>query len=133
MMRFKAVALFTEDLAKMVAFYRDIIGFPLEWDGEDPHVFCEQDGLRFMLFGRKNFEELTNQSYTYPSGFNGTFQLALDADDPDEVDREYARMVKLGATAVIAPKTYPWGLRSCYIADPEGNLIEIATWKNPNA
>jgi uncharacterized glyoxalase superfamily protein PhnB len=51
-------------------------------------------------------------------------------DTPDEVDKEYHRMVSKGATPIIEPKTYPWGLRSCYVADPEGNLIEIATWKN---
>jgi len=75
----------------------------------------------------------TSQKYTYPSGNNGTFELALDVDTPEEVDKEYHKMVNKGATPIIEPKTYPWGLRSCYIADPEGNLIEIATWKNENA
>jgi len=45
----------------------------------------------------------------------------------------WALMVSKGATPIIEPKTYPWGLRSCYVADPEGNLIEIATWKSQNA
>lgn len=127
----KAVGLFVKDMATMVAFYRDVVGFALEWDGVDPSVIVEQDGLRFLLFGRSNFEELTGQTYTYPSGVNGTFELALDATTSDEVDREYNRMVSMGAAPVIAPKTYPWGLRSCYVANPEGNLIEIATWKSP--
>jgi len=56
-------------------------------------VIIEQDGLRFMLFGRNDFEEMTNQKYTYPSGNNGTFELVLDVDTPDEVDKEYQRMV----------------------------------------
>ncbi|MBE5899317.1 MAG: hypothetical protein E7279_06910 [Lachnospiraceae bacterium] len=25
----------------------------------------------------------------------------------------------------------PWGQRTCYIADPEGNLIEIGSWNKP--
>ena len=129
MMRLKAVGLFVKDMPTMVSFYRDVVGFPLDWDGIDPSVIIEQDGLRFMLFGRNDFEEMTNQKYTYPSGNNGTFELALDVDTPDEVDKEYQRMVSKGATPIIEPKTYPWGLRSCYIADPEGHLIEIATWK----
>jgi len=130
--KLKAVGLFVKDMATMVAFYRDVVGFPLKWDGVDPSVIIEQDGLRFLLFGRKDFEALTRRSYTYPSGNNGTFELALDVDTPEEVDREYERMVKQGAAPIIAPKTYPWGLRSCYVADPEGNLIEIATWKSPD-
>lgn len=131
--KLKAVGLFVEDMAKMVAFYRDVVGFPLEWDGADPSVIVEMEGLRFLLFGRADFEALTGQNYMYPAGQGGTFELALDVDTPHEVDREYERMVGLGAIPVIAPKTYPWGLRSCYVADPEGNLIEIATWKSPGA
>ena len=36
-----------------------------------------------------------------------------------------------GATAVLDPTTEPWGQRTCYIADPEGNLIEIGSWNKP--
>jgi len=129
-LKLKAVGLFVKDMATMVTFYRDVVGLPLEWDGVDPSVILEQDGLRFLLFGRNDFEELTSQKYTYPSGNNGTFELALDVDTPEEVDKEYHRMVSQGATPIVEPKTYPWGLRSSYVADPEGNLIEIATWKS---
>lgn len=27
--------------------------------------------------------------------------------------------------------TEPWGQRTCYIADPEGNLIEIGSFNRP--
>ncbi len=131
-LKLKAVGLFVKDMAAMVAFYRDVAGFPLEWDGIDPSVIVELDGLRFMMYSRQDFENLTGQAFTYPEGTNGTFELALDADTPEEVDKEYARMVSLGAVPVSEPKTYPWGLRSSYVADPEGNLIEIATWKSRN-
>lgn len=29
---------------------------------------------------------------------------------------------------VLEPELEPWGQRTCYIADPEGNLIEIGSW-----
>ena len=29
--KLKAVGLFVKDMATMVAFYRDVVGFPLEW------------------------------------------------------------------------------------------------------
>ena len=35
----------------------------------------------------------------------------------------------MGATPVMKPTTEPWGQRTCYIADPEGNLIEISSFK----
>jgi catechol 2,3-dioxygenase-like lactoylglutathione lyase family enzyme len=37
-------------------------------------------------------------------------------------------MVGLGAKPVYYPKTEQWGMRSSYIADPDGNLIEIGSW-----
>jgi len=29
----------------------------------------------------------------------------------------------------MEPTTEPWGQRTCYVADPEGNLIEIGSFK----
>ena len=36
-----------------------------------------------------------------------------------------------GATPVLEPENEPWGQRTCYVADPEGNLIEIGSWNKP--
>ena len=36
-----------------------------------------------------------------------------------------------GVTPVLEPEIEPWGQRTCYIADPEGNLIEIGSWNKP--
>ena len=47
------------------------------------------------------------------------------------MDREFARTVALGAQSVMEPATEPWGQRTCYIADPEGNLIEIGSFDRP--
>ncbi len=35
-MRLNAVGLFVKDMATMVAFYRDVVGFAMKWDGIDP-------------------------------------------------------------------------------------------------
>jgi len=42
-----------------------------------------------------------------------------------------ALIVENGATSVLEPELEPWGQRTCYIADPEGNLIEIGSWNKP--
>ena len=36
-----------------------------------------------------------------------------------------------GVAPVMEPATEPWGQRTCSIADPEGNLIEIGSWNKP--
>jgi len=84
-----------------------------------------------MLYERKNFEKMTNRKYEYLKGFNGHFEIALYVDSFEEVDAEYARVIEKGACSVLEPTTEPWGQRTCYIADPEGNLIEIGSFNKP--
>ena len=81
-----------------------------------------------MLYERKNFEKMTNRKYEYLNGLNGHFEIALYVDTFEEVDSEYAKAVEKGAQSVLEPTTEPWGQRTCYIADPEGNLIEIGSF-----
>ncbi len=49
----------------------------------------------------------------------------------EEVDEAYKKAVENGAASVLPPELEPWGQRTCYIADPEGNLIEIGSWNKP--
>ena len=74
---------------------------------------------------------MTNRKYEYLNGLNGHFEIALYVDTFEEVDSEYAKAVEKGAQSVLEPTTEPWGQRTCYIADPEGNLIEIGSFNKP--
>lgn len=125
--RFDAVGLFVNDLSVMVDFYRDVIGLEIEWDG-GPYAEFKHEGIRFMMYGRKDFENLTGETLGYPNGLNGTFELAIDYPLFEDVDKEFERLVKQGAKPVYYPKSEPWGMRSSYVADPDGNLIEIGSW-----
>ena len=52
-------------------------------------------------------------------------------DTFEEVDKWFDQCVARGAQPVLVPTTEPWGQRTCYIADPEGNLIEIGSFNHP--
>ena len=52
-------------------------------------------------------------------------------DTFEDVDEAYKKAVENGATSVLEPELEPWGQRTCYIADPEGNMIEIDSWNKP--
>ena len=82
----------------------------------------------FLLYGRKDFENMTSRKYEYLKGINGHFEIALYVDTFEEVDIEYDKAIAKGATSILKPTTEPWGQRTCYIADPEGNLIEIGSF-----
>lgn len=42
--------------------------------------------------------------------------------------QEYEKAVAKGAVPIVPPATKPWGQRTSYVADPEGNLIEIRSF-----
>ena len=95
------------------------------------NVYLVKDGTLFLLFRRKDFENMTSAKYEYVKGNNGHFEIALYVDTFEEVDLEYEKAIAKGAVSVLAPTTEPWGQRTCYIADPEGNLVEIGSWNKP--
>lgn len=130
-MRLDGMGLFVEDMATMVCFYRDVLGFEIREDENATNVYLVKDGTLFMLYRRRDFEGMTHRRYDYLKGANGHFEIALYVDTFDEVDSEYARIIAAGAQPILPPTTEPWGQRTCYIADPEGNLIEIGSFNRP--
>ncbi|MBQ6035323.1 MAG: VOC family protein [Ruminococcus sp.] len=130
-MRLDGFGLFVEDMGKMIRFYRDVLGFEIKEDENTSNVYLLKDGTLFLLYGRKDFEKMTNRKYEYLKGVNGHLELALYVDTYEEVDKEYERVIGMGAEPILEPTTEPWGQRTCYIADPEGNLIEIGSFNRP--
>ncbi|MDO4196965.1 MAG: VOC family protein [Prevotellaceae bacterium] len=126
--RFNTIALFTTDNQKMVDFYCDIFGFQTNWNGLDFDVEMHLGDMRILLFPRESIEKMTQQTFTYPSGINGTMEISFDVPTFADVDKEYDRAVGMGAKSIMKPTTEPWGQRTCYVADPEGNLIEISSF-----
>ncbi|MCI7766639.1 MAG: VOC family protein [Oscillospiraceae bacterium] len=130
-MRLDGFGIFVEDMARMIRFYRDVLGFEIKEAEDTSNVYLKKDDTLFLLYGRKDFEKMTSRRYDYIKGFNGHFEIALYVDTFEEVDAAFARAVKNGAVPILEPELEPWGQRTCYIADPEGNLIEIGSWNKP--
>ena len=130
-MRLDGFGLFVEDMGNMIRFYRDVLGFEIKEAEDTNNVYLIKDGTLFLLYGRKDFEKMTDRKYEYLKGPNGHFEIALYVDTFEEVDEEYTKAVGKGAQPILEPTTEPWGQRTCYIADPEGNLIEIGSFGKP--
>ena len=130
-MRLDGFGLLVNDMATMIRFYRDVLGFEIKETEDASNVYLIKDDTLFLLYGRKDFEEMTSRKYEYIKGLNGHFELALYVDTFEEVDVEYKKAIEKGAVSVLEPTTEPWGQRTCYIADPEGNLIEIGSFNKP--
>ena len=113
----------------MVPFYRDILGFQTQWDGGDFAEFRTASGeLSLFIYSRRAFAQSLGEPYAPPKGLNQTFEIALWLPRFADVDAEYARLSALNVSFPLGtPTTYPFGIRNFYVADPEGNLLEIGS------
>lgn len=105
------------DFAAGLRWYRDVLGLSVYREyGLDGRI----TGVVFFLGG--GFLELVSGSSPAPVGVT---TLWLQVSD---VDAEHARLGAAGVEVTRPPKTEPWGLRECWIADPDGvkiGLIEV--------
>ena len=127
-MKLDGFGIFVDDMGTMVRFYRDVLGFEIKEDDETTNVFLEKDGTLFLLYRKSDFEEMTNQKFNYAKGVNGHFEIALGVENYAAVDEAFKNVVAAGGKPVMEPTTEPWGQRTCYVYDPEGNLIEIGSF-----
>lgn len=128
LLRFDMIGVFVSDMGRMVAFYRDVLGFSIDWDGASPYAEFNNEGIRVSFYERRLLPDLLGQTPSYPTGLNGSFELAIDLPHFTDVDGKYAQVVSAGATPVYPPRQEPWGMRSSMVADPERNLFEIGSW-----
>lgn len=119
------------DLSRSERFYRDLLGFDTV---EDRFVLAQHGlcgvvlrnaaGARIELFEKQG--AAPRAPVTHPAdgaALRGWFQAAFRARDVEEA---FSRLVAAGAAAVMPPFTAPDGQsRVAFIADPDGNLIEL--------
>lgn len=121
-MKLDGFGIFVKDMPAMVRFYRDVLGFDIKEDEQASNVFLKKDGTLFLLYRRTDFEKMAHRPFRYADGISGHAEIALSVENHAAVDEAFRKVVAL------EPTTEPWGQRTCFIADPEGNLIEIGSF-----
>ncbi len=118
------ITILTDDVPRLAAFYRDVLGFAVKQD-MGGYVEFHNDGVRFAICARSILHEASGHA-SYAEAQRGQgFELAFPCAEPAEVDRVYAEIVAQGATPVHAPADMPWGQRTAMFADPDGNIHEL--------
>ncbi len=87
--RIDMIGIFVTDLQRMVAFYRDVLDFEIDWDGQGPFAEFQHEGIRFSMHERSSLPQLLGVAPAFPRELNGTFELAIDLPRFDEVDGEF--------------------------------------------
>lgn len=127
-MKLDGFGIFVKDMGRMIRFYRDVLGFEIKEDENTSNVFLKKDGTLFLLYGRSDFEQMVNRKFEYLEKINGHSEIALSVGNYAAVDNAYHNVIEKGAVSILEPTTEPWGQRTCYVADPEGNLVEIGSF-----
>jgi lactoylglutathione lyase len=123
-MQIALITILTDDVPRLTAFYRDVLGLTVKQDLES-FVEFQHAGVRFAICARSILRDASGHA-SYADAHRGQcFELAFPCAEPAEVDRAYAEIVARGAVPVHAPAAMPWGQRTAMFADPDGNIHEL--------
>jgi catechol 2,3-dioxygenase-like lactoylglutathione lyase family enzyme len=109
----------TENVERLREFYKGVLQIEPQSYGDD-YVEFPTEGGTLSLFSLAAHEVLAPGSAR--SATNRSLELEFEVAD---VDREYERLQEMEIEWVKPPTTQPWGSRSIYFRDPDGNLTNF--------
>lgn len=113
------VALRVRDMAKVEAFYRDVLGYREEWRPSEGELYMTRGADNLALHAAKAEVGETRLDH---------FGLAMAR--PEDVDAWAEHLEAHGVALDTRPRTHRDGARSFYARDPEGNRIQFL-WHPP--
>ena len=109
----------TNDVKRLVEFYEPVLALKAKKTGEEYAEF--PTGVRVLAIFSKDAQEKYIPG-SAEAAKNRSVVLQFRVSD---VDQEYRRLQSLVKSWVKAPTTQPWGTRSIYFRDPDGNLVDF--------
>ena len=107
------------DIAQTVAFYRDVLGFAVDFMyGNPPTHAAVFQGEWSCEGARIQFTHTEHNQTQPPAGWLYFFVL-------EDIDGLFARYVAGGAKVIATPQSQPWGMREFTIADCNGYLLRF--------
>jgi len=118
MKKLSSVCLITENVRNLRDFYSQILEITPEDD--DDFVAFSVPGINFSIFSVTSLDKMV------PGLMNnygaGNCFLEFEVED---VDQEFECLKELKVEVIKPPTTQPWGLRSVWFRDPDGNKINF--------
>ena len=109
--------LLVRDIARSVAFQRDVLGAETVYSDPDFAVL-RLAGAEWMLHADHTYAEHPLLALTGDGAVRGAgAEIRLHGCDPD---RAAAAAARLGHTVLAPPADKPHGLREAYLVDPDG-------------
>jgi catechol 2,3-dioxygenase-like lactoylglutathione lyase family enzyme len=111
----------TDDVQRLRDFYRTVLGIEAK-EFTEHYVEFPIEHVTLSLYSLMEHEKLAPGSAMAAS--NKSIMLEFEVDD---VDTQYDRLKDIAVEWVMSPTTFPWGNRSIYFRDPDGNLLNFYT------
>jgi catechol 2,3-dioxygenase-like lactoylglutathione lyase family enzyme len=111
--------LISSDLDKLVQFYEPVLQMKAKRSGPDYAEFSTAVGILAI------FSAAAQEKYIPGSAESAKNKSSILEFQVANVDKEYSRLQPLVKAWVKPPTTQPWGTRSIYFRDPDGNLINF--------
>ncbi len=118
------ICLITADVGRLRAFYEQVLEVVAE--GDDTFATFPGAKAYLALYSISGTEALAPGSMAGAGSGNCVLEYPVD-----DVDAEYERLAGLGIEVVKPPTTQPWGVRSAWFRDPDGNLLNFCAPVTP--
>ncbi len=115
------LALRVRDMAKARSFYEGLMGMKVVWEPDPENVYLSSgcDNLALHLIPREQIDQ-------FKPGTGQTMDhFGFIVESPDAVQGIFQVMQQAGTPIVKPLKTHRDGSVSFYMADPDGNVIQI--------
>ncbi|HLY26144.1 MAG TPA: VOC family protein [Aggregatilineales bacterium] len=117
-----AAVLFVKDRARCMLFYRDILGLSVTFSDSNSDAFRLEEQDFVLLDVAAAAEMIGEEALSLQQEAGHRVLLCAGVED---VDATYKMLTAKGVAFIKTPKSQPWGRRTAYFADPEGNIWEI--------
>jgi predicted enzyme related to lactoylglutathione lyase len=121
------IRLIVSDFAAVAAYYRDVIGLTPQFATVEPPyaAFKPEQGSSLCLHDRADLAAMLGEGVLREAARSDAALVSLRVED---LDAYLAEVTARGAEAVAGPVNFGERVRSAYLRDPEGNLIELQQW-----
>lgn len=120
-MRYAGICFVSDQVPTLTRFYSDV--FRAQAEGDDTHAVIKLDGTPLTLFSRQGMEGMA------PGCMKGAgCGCCVIEFWVEDVDAEHERLKAMGVEIVKPPISYPWGTRSVWFRDPDGNVVNFKCW-----
>lgn len=113
------ICLITSDVQKLTDYYAQVLQINPQKSGDDYVEFHTTAGT-LALFAATAQEKYIPGSASAAQNHSAILEFRVG-----NVDAEYARLHNIVKSWVKGPTTQPWGTRSIYFRDPDGNLVNF--------